>query len=129
MAEPTSCCAEPGGYCARVDTLFNSPGVHVLAVVWREAVKRTPAGLRLVVETDSTGTGCPGCGVIAEPRGRRVRRLHDIPAFGAPVQLVWRQRRYRCRESACPVRGFTEDHALAGPRAKLTARAAWWAIS
>ena len=50
MAEPTSCCAEPGGYCARVDTMFNLPGVHVLDVVWREAVKRTPAGLRLVVE-------------------------------------------------------------------------------
>ena len=129
MAEPTSCCAEPGGYCARVDTMFNLPGVHVLDVVWREAVKRTPAGLRLVVETGSAGTGCPGCGVIAEPRGRRVRRLHDIPAFGAPVQLVWRQRRYRCGESACGVGGFSEDHELAVPRGKLTVRAAWWAIS
>jgi hypothetical protein len=28
MAEPTSCCAEPSGYCARVDTLFNLPGVN-----------------------------------------------------------------------------------------------------
>jgi transposase len=63
--------------------------------------------------------------MIAEPRGRRVRRLHDIPTFGAPVR--WRQRRYRCTEPACPVRGFTEDHALAG--ARLTTRAAWWAIS
>jgi transposase len=33
------------------------------------------------------------------------------------------------RESARPVRGFSEDHDLAPPRAKLTARAAWWAIS
>jgi hypothetical protein len=33
MAEPTSCYAEPGGYCARVDT-FNLPGVHVLDVAW-----------------------------------------------------------------------------------------------
>ena len=32
--------------------------------------------------------GCPGCGVVAEPRGRRVRRLHDVPAFGAPVRVV-----------------------------------------
>jgi hypothetical protein len=23
---------DPGGYCARVDTLFNMPGVHVLDV-------------------------------------------------------------------------------------------------
>ena len=34
MAEPTSCCVVPGGYCARVDTLFNLPGVHVLDVAW-----------------------------------------------------------------------------------------------
>ncbi len=93
------------------------------------ARQRCPAGLRLVVETGPAETGCPGCGVIAEARGRRLRRLHDIPAFGAPVELVWRQRRYRCAEPACPVGGFSEDHELAVPRAKLTVRAAWWAIS
>jgi transposase len=120
---------EPDGYCARVDTLFNLPDVHVLDVVWHEGCGRLPAGLRLIVETGSAETGCPACGVIAEARGRRSRRLHDIPAFRAPVELVWRQRRYRCTEPACPVRGFSEIHALAPPRAKLTGRAAWWAIS
>ena len=50
MAEPTSCCVEPGGYCARVDTLFNLPGVHVLTVAWREAQGRLPDGLWLSVE-------------------------------------------------------------------------------
>ena len=129
MAEPTSCCAVPGGYCARVDTLFNLPGVHVLDVAWHEWRRKLPAGLRLLVETSPAPTGCPGCGVIVEARGRRVRRLHDIPAFGAPVELVWRQRRYRCAEPDCPVRGFSEDHGLAPPRAKLATRAAWWAIS
>jgi hypothetical protein len=39
------------------------------------------------VETGATEAGCPACGVIAEARGRRSRRLHDIPAFGAPVEL------------------------------------------
>jgi hypothetical protein len=34
MAEPTSCCARPRGYCARVDALFTMPGVHVLDVAW-----------------------------------------------------------------------------------------------
>jgi transposase len=129
MAEPTSCCAEPGGYCARVDTLFNLPGVHVLDVVWQGGRLRVPAGLRLIVETGLGERGCPGCGVIPETRGRRLRLLHDVPAFGAPVVLVWRQRRYRCVEPACPVGGFSEDHELAPPRAKLTARAAWWAVS
>jgi transposase len=82
MAEPTSCCVEPGGYCARVDTLFNLLGVHVLDVAWLEVRGRLPAGLRLIVETGASEAGCPACGVIAEARGRRSRRLHDIPAFG-----------------------------------------------
>jgi transposase len=129
MAEPTSCCAEPGGYCARVDTLFNLPGIHVLDVAWRRDRNRLPAGLRLVVESPPVEVGCPVCAVIAEGRGRRLRRLHDIPAFGSPVELVWRQRRYRCIEQACPVDGFSEDHDLAVARSKLTVRAAWWAIS
>ena len=51
MAEPTSCCTEPGGYCARVDTLFNLPGVHVLDVAWLDRREKLPPGLRLVVET------------------------------------------------------------------------------
>jgi hypothetical protein len=38
MAEPTSCCALRSGYCVRVDTLFNMPGVHVLDVAWGGAL-------------------------------------------------------------------------------------------
>ena len=105
----------PGGYCARVDTLFNLPGVHVLDVAWHEWRRKLPAGLRLQVETSPAPTGCRGCGVIVEARGRRVRRLHEIPAFGARVELVWRQRRYRCAEPDCPVRRFSEDHDRAPP--------------
>ena len=82
-----------------------------------------------MVESGPAPTGCPVCGVIAEAHGRRVRRLHDIPGSARRWSWWWRQRRYRCAESACPVRGFSEDHDLAPPRAKLTARAAWWAIS
>src|SRR5687767_3208142 len=106
MAEPTLCCAGPGGYCARVDTLFNLPGVHVLDVVWLERRGKLPAGLRLMVETHPTAAACPSCGVVAAGYGRRLRRLHDIPAFGAPVELVWRHRRYRCVELSCPVSVF-----------------------
>lgn len=129
MAEPTSCCVDPDRYCARVDTLFNLPGVHVLDVAWREQRGRRPAGLRLSVETAAVETGCPACGVIAQGRGRRPRLLHDVPAFGAPVELVWRQRRYRCDEPACAKAGFSESHDLARRGAKLTTRAAWWALS
>src|SRR5918994_6619494 len=129
MAEPTSCCVVPGSYCARVDALFNMPGVHVIDVGWRLLSKGGEQRLVLTVETGPAAVGCPGCGVPGTGHGRRVRRLHDIPAFGAPVELVWRARRYRCAEPACVVDGFTEHHELAGPRAKLTARATWWATA
>jgi transposase len=99
MAEPTSCCVGPGGYCARVDTMFNMPSVHVLDAAWRDRSCKVAAGLCLTVESHPAETGCPSCGVIAIGHGRRLRRLHDIPAFGAPVELVWRQRRYRCVSS------------------------------
>lgn len=122
MAEPTLCCTLPGDYCARVDTLFNHDGVHVVDVGW------DGDQLRLTVETQPRLVGCPGCGVVAVGHGRRVRRLHDIPAFGAPVRLRWKVRRYRCAEALCAVSVFSEDHELAPARARLTTRAAWWAI-
>ena len=93
--------------------------------------RRTAPGRAAAGGGDRPGRdGLPGLrGDRARPADAGCGRLHDIPAFGAPVELVWRQRRYRCVEPACPVGGFSEDHLLAGPRAKLTVRAAWWAIS
>ena len=116
MAEPTSCCVEPGGYCARVDTLFNLLGVHVLDVAWLEGRGRLPAGLRLIVETGATEAGCPACGVIAEARGRRSRRLHDIPAFGAPVELELAAASLPLRRAGLPGRWVQR-----GPRAGCAA--------
>jgi transposase len=91
MSEPTSCCALPGGYCTRVDTLFNHDGVHVIDVGWRrrDQIDR----LCLTVETHPWPVACPRCGVLAVGHGHRLRRLHDAPAFGEPVELVWRARR------------------------------------
>ena len=43
--------------------------------------------------------------------------------------MLWRQRSFWCLELVCPVRGFSEDHGLTSSRAKLTVRAAWWALS
>ncbi len=121
MTDPTVCCTLPGTYCARVDALFNLDGVHVIDVGWHGG------RLSLTVETDRVVAGCPRCGVVAAGHGRRLRRLHDIPAFGAPVELVWRVRRYRCAEPLCPAEVFAETHELASARAKLTTRAGWWA--
>jgi len=108
-----------------------APGIHVIDVGWRnerdgEAIREQ---LVLSVETDPGLMGCPACGVVALSQGRRIRRLRDIPAFGAPVELLWRVRRWRCVEPSCPIGTFTEGNDLAFARAKLTTRAAWWAIS
>ena len=54
MAEPTSCCVEPAGCCARVDTMFNLLSVHVLDVARLEGRGRLPAGLRLRVRLVNT---------------------------------------------------------------------------
>lgn len=89
----------------------------------------TAAGTCLVlhVETAETVRGCPDCGVVAVGHGRRQVRLHDTPCFGRPVRLLWAKRVWRCPDPDCPRTTFTEEHELAGPRAKLTARAVAWA--
>ena len=69
---------------------------------------RGPSGSVATKQTLTEGPRRPGCGEVASGRGRRTRRLHDLPAFGVPVEPVWRQRRYRCAESLCPVGGFSE---------------------
>ncbi|MGM9472057.1 transposase family protein [Pseudarthrobacter sp. YS3] len=71
--------------------------------------------------------GCPKCGVVAVGHGRRQVRLHNIPCFGQPVGLLWAKRVWRCPDPDCPKTTFSEEHPLAGPWAKLTARAAHWA--
>jgi transposase len=59
----------------------------------------------------------------------RAVRLVDAPCFDTPVVLLWRKRRYRCREDACAMRTFTEQEPdLVRPRGLLTTRAARWTI-
>lgn len=128
MVEPTSCCAVPGGRCARVDISFTISGVHLIDMARRGPDEQSGERLVLTVETHPGPVGCPGCGVLATGAGRRVRRLHDIPAFGVPVVLVWRSRRHRCPELRCAVEGVSEESELATTNAKLTTRAMWWAI-
>jgi transposase len=108
--------------CAPACALFNLSGIHVLAIESAD-----PGVLALTVETAPEVAGCPECGVVATGHGRRTHLLHDIPSFGIPVRLRWRKRIWRCPEAACPVGTFSEEHELAGPRAKLTRRAAVWA--
>jgi transposase len=103
------------------DALLGVEGIHVCSVT------AAGTGLVLHVETAETVSGCPDCGVVAIGHGRRQVRLHDTPCFGRPVRLLWAKRVWRCPDPDCPRTTFTEEHELAGPRAKLTARAVAWA--
>jgi transposase len=124
MPEPMSCCHLGGGYCERCDLLVGLPGLHVIGV------ERDDGGaVTVVVESAQGPMGCPACGVVAHRHGRRDVRLVDAPVFGKPATVVWRKRRWRCPEPACPVGVFDEqDETIARPRGLLTVRACWWAI-
>jgi transposase len=78
---------------------------------------------QLAVQTTTTMVGCAGCGVRATPHGRRVVQVRDLPVGGQPVVLLWRKRIWRCRESACKARTWTERVTGIAPRAVLTQRA------
>jgi len=108
--------------CSRCDVLLGLDGVHV------EHVERGPTSLTVTVSTPSRLMGCPACGVVAVGRGRRLRRLHDVPG-AVPVVVRWRQRTWRCPEAGCPVGLFVEQlPGLVTPRGSLTCRAVRWAI-
>jgi len=110
-------------YCARCDLLVGLEGFHVLEVAERHG------RVQVMVESESEQMGCWGCGVVVQSHGRRNVLLVDVPCFGRPVRLTWRKRTWRCDESRCPVKVFTErDERLARPRTLLTTRACWWAI-
>jgi transposase len=124
MPEPTLCCRVPGGYCDRCDLLVGLPGLRVIGV---ERDGRDC--LVVTVESAAEPMGCRSCGVIARGHGRVDVRLVDAPAFGRPVRIVWRKRRWLCPEPACEVASFVEqDEQVAASRAVMTTRACWWAI-
>ncbi len=120
MADFTSC--PDSRWCTRADAMLGVEGIHVRSVM------ATDAALFLRVETGETVAGCPACGVIAVGHGRREVRLHDTPCSGRPVCLLWAKRIWRCPDPDCPKTTFTEEHALAGPRTRLTSRAVGWAV-
>jgi len=111
------------GYCERCDLLVGLDGLRVIAVETGEGL------LTVTVESPSRVMGCPACGVVAHSHGRRDVTLIDAPCFGRPVRLIWRKRTWRCADPDCEKRAFAEtDAGVAGPRALLTTRAAWWAV-
>ena len=130
MSEPTacvSCCPDPRSadpYCVRCDLLVGLESLHVIGV------ERDDDVVIVVIESAPGVMGCPACGVVAASKGRRTVELIDAPAFGSPVRLRWRKRRWVCPDPGCEVGSFTEQDAqIAAPRAVLTSRATRWAIA
>ncbi|WP_432487042.1 ISL3 family transposase [Kineococcus sp. SYSU DK018] len=113
------------------DDLLGIRGVRLSAVERLDiGVDHARGLLRLTIETEQPAVvGCRDCGVLAADHGRREHRLADAPCFGTPVQLIWRKRRWRCREPRCPTGVWSEEHPALPARAKLTVRAVAWAIS
>jgi len=115
--------------CFIADELLELDGLHLLVLDRLDADVKHPRGLlRLTVETDQPAVmACHRCGALAAGHGRREHRLADAPCFGTPVQLIWRKRRWRCREPRCPTGVWSEEHPALPSRAKLTTRAVDWA--
>ena len=127
MSDATACAGALASSvpCPHCDVLLGlQDTVHV------EGVER---GVDLLVVTVSTPwqlMGCPSCGVVAPSRGRRQRVLHDVPHGTTAVQLVWRQRVWRCPDPGCSRGTFMEQaDVLVQPQGSITTRAVSWAIT
>ena len=87
------------------------------------AVSSAFGELEQAVESTARSAWCKGCGVAAQPHGRRLVRVRDRPCSGRPVTLLWRKRLWRCAEPACPSRTWSETSQHVRGRASLTERA------
>ncbi len=79
--------------------------------------------LLVMVETTAEVVGCEACGTRAVGHGRREVRVRDLPIGDRRVTLVWRKRLWRCPDSDCGVKTFSEETDAIAPRAVLTERA------
>jgi transposase len=102
-----------------VSRLFGLEGLAVARVV-TDGVQGRVVDL---VTADETAAGCPSCGVISvSVKGRVVSRPRDLPHGPAGLSVVWHKRRWRCAETACARRSFTESLPVVPARARLTTR-------
>ena len=85
------------------------------------------APLGVVIGSRKARPVCVACGGPVWSKGHRTVVLVDLPAFGRPVRLRWRKRRWTCPNTDCEIRSFIEQDPTIGPqRALLTSRAARW---
>ena len=73
------------------------------------------APLEVVIGSRLSRPMCGGCGGGVWSKGERTVVLVDLPAFGRPVRLRWRKRRWMCPSSECAVSSFIEQDAGIAP--------------
>ena len=73
------------------------------------------APLEVVIRSRKARPVCEGCGGPVWSKGHRTVVLVDLPAFGRPVRLRWRKRRWTCPNSGCEIRSFVEQDPAIGP--------------
>jgi len=86
-------------------------------------VQETRGELVIRIETIARLEPCLGCGVVATAHDRMEVAYRDLAAFGRPARLVWSKRRWRCAETLCPMRTWTETSSEFSTRCLLTRRA------
>ena len=85
------------------------------------------APLEVVIRSRKARPVCEACGGRVWSKGYRTVVLVGLPAFGRPVRLRWRKRRWTCPNLDCALRSFIEqDPGIGAVRALLTSRAARW---
>jgi transposase len=76
-----------------------------------------------LVTADEQAAVCPSCQQMSTfPKGYVTTRPRDLPHGGRGVQLMWRKRRWRCRNPGCGRGSFTESVASVPARHRLTTR-------
>ena len=99
-----------------------------LPVEFLGAEDGTDGEARVFVRSSSSRVGCPACGSVAWAKDTADVVLIDLPIYGRAARTVWRKRRFVCVAPECSTKSFTEeDDRIAGPRQRLTSRAARWA--
>jgi transposase len=99
------------------EALLGLSGFRVLEVT------ETPDELTVVVETTADVVGCGRCGTRTVAHERMRVDVRDLPCFGRPARLVWHKRRWRCVESACDAKTWTETSPAVARQAVITRRA------
>lgn len=83
-------------------------------------VKKTSIGTEIHIEMEVKPHTCPQCNEITRHiHDYRCQRVRDLPAFGEPIVLIFRKRRYRCAHCG---KCFSEKNSFVSRYQRMTHR-------